>query len=631
MDNTKKLKLVKNMIIIAIMSLFLVPMFGIKAQAYEGNSKEVENMLKSIVAEYGEENVIFDDGIVLNEYEEIPLSDISNEELINWQSRNINIVEITSENSLKALESGTTFLIGEKNGKYHIKQTYVAPNSIGAKYSVSNYSATNERKGSYVVYLDPGHGGTDPGASGNGLIEKDLNLKIALAVRNKLQSMGIVVKMSRDTDKFVSLQDIAEGANAAMPDVFVSIHQNSFRDDPNVNGIETYWWKGSNDNTLASLIQQKLIANTKANNRGVKKNDFYVVKNTLMPSSLVECGFITNRNEANLLKTQDYQNKIADSIVNGTYEYLKANVSLDPLIGNRIFGLDRFATSYEIFNKGWSNSDYAVLAPGYNYPDALCAAPLASKYNAPIVLSENTSLYGQPKLLNLLKSKGVKHVFIVGGTGVIPSSMEVELSAQGISSKRLGGLDRYETSIKIAKEVGSTSGEIAIASGLNFADGLSISSIAAKKNMPIILTEKDWVPSSVNEYIKSIKVNKTYIAGLSGAVSDVVASKFTNVERLGGMDRYETNKAIFNRFKNEMDLSNIYISSALDFPDALSVSALAGKNSGFVLLSNLNTVEPSVRDVMIQSKPYLQNVYILGSSALISDYVLYNLGINIIK
>ncbi len=629
MKNSKKFKLVKFTMIIAIISLFFAPVFDIKALAYEGNSKEVENMLKAIVSEYGEENVIFDDGIVLNEYEEISLSDITNEEYINWKSKDNNIVEITSENSLKSLGSGTTFLIGEKNGQYHIKQVYVASATMEAR-SISNYSAATERKASYVVYLDPGHGGSDPGASGNGLKEKDINLQIALAVRDKLQGMGIVVKMSRDTDTFVSLQDIATGANAAMPDVFVSIHQNSFS-DPNANGIETYWWKGSSDNNLASLIQKRLINNTNATNRGVKKNDYYVIKNTLMPSSLVECGFITNPSEANKLKNKDYQNKLADAIANGTYEYLKANVSLDPLVGNRIFGMDRFETSYEVFKNGWANSDYVVIAPGYNYPDALCAAPLASKYNAPIVLSENTSLYGQPKLLNLLKTKGVKHAFIVGGTGVIPSSMETQLSAQGISSKRLGGLDRYETSIKIAQEVGSTTGEIALASGLNFADGLSISSIAAKKNMPIILTEKDWVPSSVSNYINSINVKKTYIAGLSGAVSDVVASKFTNVERLGGIDRYETNRAIFNRFKNEIDLSNIYISSALDFPDALAVSALAGKNSGFVLLSNLNSVEPAVRDVMIQSKPYLQNVYILGSNALISDYVLYNLGINIIR
>lgn len=630
MNNSKKFKLVKIMMIIAIISLFFAPIFDIKTKAYEGNSREVEKMLDAIVSEYGEENVVFNDGIVLNKYDEVNLSDIIKDSEFNWISKDSSVVKINNEDLLQALECGTTFLIGEKDGKYYIHQVYVAPDIMEANYSISNYSISSERKTSYVVYLDPGHGGTDSGAVGNGLKEKDINLKIALAVRDKLQKMGVVVKMSRDTDVFVSLQDIATGANAAMPDVFVSIHQNSFT-GTNVNGIETYWWKGSSDNELASLIQKNLINNTNANNRGVKKDDYYVIKNTLMPSSLVECGFITNPNEARLLASQDYQNKLADAIANGTYEYLKANVSVDQLIGNRIFGIDRFETSYEVFKNGWTNSDYVVIAPGYNYPDALCAAPLASKYDAPIVLSENASLYGQPKLLDLLKSKGVKHAFIVGGTGVIPSSMEIQLSEQGISSKRLGGLDRYETSIKIAEEIGSTTGEIALASGLSFADGLSISSIAAKRNMPIILTEKDWVPSSVTNYINSINVKKTYIAGMSGVVADNVASKFTNVERLGGLDRYETNRAIFNRFKDEMNLSNIYISSALDFPDALSVSALAGRNSGFVLLSNLSTVEPAVKDVMLQSKPYLQNVYILGSNALISDYVLYNLGVNIIR
>lgn len=630
MNKKKRFKLVIIIAVLAFVSIFSLPIFNTSVQAYEGNSKEVESMLKSIVEKYGEENVIFDDGIVLNENEEISELELSNETSINWKSEDNNIIEITSENIVKALSSGTTFLVGEKDGKYYIKQVYVAPTTMASSDEISNYSRAVERKGNYVVYLDPGHGGYDPGSNGNGIVEKELNLKIALKLRDKLEGMGIVVKMSRDTDKFVSLQDIANGANSAMPDVFVSIHQNSFTSSE-ANGIETYWYNDKNSDSLASSIQSLLINNTGANNRGVKKEDFYVVKNTIMPSSLVECGFITNPNEASKLKSEDYQNKIVDSIANGTYEFLKSNVTLDPLVATRIFGEDRYETSYKVFNIGWESSEYAILVPGYDYPDALCAAPLANKYNAPIVLSENESLSSQPKLLNLLKSKGVKNVFIVGGTGVIPASMEYELSAQGINSKRLGGIDRYETSVKIAKELGSTTGEIAIASGINFADGVSISPIAAKRNMPILLTDNEYMPSVVYDYISSLNVQKSYIAGLSGAVSDSVASKFPNAERLGGKNRYETNKVIFYRFKNDLDLNNLYIASGLDFPDALSVSALTGRNSGFVVLSNSNYAEPDAKNIMLQVKPYISNVNVLGSNSIINDSVLYDLGISSIR
>ncbi|KLE14659.1 hypothetical protein AAT22_15660 [Clostridium sp. C8] len=315
-------------------------------------------------------------------------------------------------------------------------------------------------------------------------------------------------------------------------------------------------------------------------------------------------------------------------MLDGALNYLYES---DPLGADRIYGNNRYETSYELFKSGWSSSEYAILAPGLDYPDALCATPLAVKYNAPIVLVENTSLKNQQNLLNLLKTKGVKNVFLIGGVGVIPSSFESELSLQGISSKRLGGNNRYETSVLIAKELGSTSGEISMVSGLDFADGLSIASIAAKRSTPILLTEKDNLPKEIFNYINSLNINKSYVIGSTGAVSDNVSSRLKNAERLGGKNRYETNKLIYNKFKKELNLSNLYISSGLDFPDALSVSALAGKNSGFVVLSNTNSAEEEVRNIIGLSRPNIKNLYVLGSKVVISDSVLYNLGINIIR
>lgn len=622
-------KLIAVILLFTVFS-FVVPTFNYKVYASSLSSSErVEAMLKEIINEYGEGNIIFDDGIVLEEDEVISLNDLSDNENINWKSKDNGILQVTDD-SVKSLSSGTTFLVGESNGKYYVRQVYVPENIISARTSYSSYNNFNARKSKYVVYLDPGHGGTDPGASGNGIIEKELNLKIALGVRDKLQSMGITVYMSRDTDKFVSLEDIAKGANAANPDVFVSIHQNSFT-NPSANGIETYWYKGEVDRILASNLQSQLIANTNAYNRGVKNEAFYVIKNTNMPSSLVECGFITNPDEANRLKNPDYQNKIISAIADGTYNFLKNNVSLDALVAERIYGSTRYETSYNLFNKGWDTSDTVILASGVDYPDALTATPLAGKYNAPILLSRNTTLDSQPELKSTLINKGVKNVIIVGGQTAIPQVIQNQISALGINVRRIGGSDRYETSALIAKEVGVNNGEVALAYGLSFADGLSIASIAAKKQMPILLTRDTSIPNATKDFINSNNINKTYVVGSTTVISDAVVSQTKGPERLGGANRYETNSMVFNRFKSEINLSSIYIASGLSFPDALSASAIAAKGGNFVLLSNIRQSEWTVRNVITEIKPYLNNVYVLGSNVVISDNILFGLGIDVIR
>ena len=537
------MKLSKNytkliaVILLGTVFSFVVPTFNYKAYANTlSSSEKVEAMLKEIINEYGEDNIIFDDGIVLEEDEVIPLNNLSEDQSINWTSMDNGILQVT-EDSVKPVSSGTTFLIGESSGKYYVRQVYVSENTISARTSYSSYNNYNARKSQYVVYLDPGHGGSDPGSSGNGIIEKNLNLSLALRVRDKLQSMGIAVYMSRDTDKFVSLEDIAKGANAVNPDVFVSIHQNSFT-DPSANGIETYWYKADIDKKLASNIQSQLAANTNAKDRGVKTQPFYVIKNTNMPSVLVECGFISNPDEANRLKNLDYQNKIINAIADGTYNFLKNNVSLDALVAERVYGSTRYETSYNLFNKGWQTSDTVILASGVDYPDALTATPLAGKYNAPILLSKNTTLDSQPDLKLTLINKRVKNVIIVGGQTAIPQVIQDQIAALGINVRRIGGSDRYETSALIASEIGVNNGEVALAYGLSFADGLSIASIAAKKQMPILLTKNNIIPNATKNFINNNNINKTYLVGSTTVISAQVASQSKGPERLGGANRY---------------------------------------------------------------------------------------------
>lgn len=622
MERKRSFKRIGYILALMLVFNFLLPLFNIKVSAYESGSKEIEEELKRIVSKYGENNVIFQDGLYAYVDETINLANYEENNGITWSSENDGVVKVEG-NNLIGVEQGTTFIVGNKDNKYYIKEVYVSTENSAVMYANNLETKANSE---YVVYIDPGHGGYDPGAQGNGVIEKDIVLNLGLRLKEKLEASGIRVIMSRTSDVYVSLEDRSRGANNANPNLFISIHINS-AGATSASGIETYYYKGI-DKPLAETIQNKLIAYTGANNRNAKWESFHVVRETTMPASLVECGFLSNVNEANNLKDWNYQERLINGMLDGALDYL---YNSNPLVANRIYGSNRYETSYELFRKGWNNSDYAILASGLDYPDALCATPLATKYGAPILLVENTSLNNQTNLLNLLKSKGVRNVFIVGGTGVISGSLEGELSAQGIGSKRLGGKNRYETSVQIANEVGNTNNEVAIVSGLDFADGLSVSSIAGKRNMPILLTEKNQLPNEVSNYLNGMNISKTYVIGASGAISDNVASKLPNVERLGGKNRYETNKNIYNRFKSELDLSNLYIASGLDFPDALSVSALAGKNSGFVVLSNLNSVEPDVKELILSVRPNISNLYVLGSKAIISDSVIYNLSINIIR
>ena len=164
------------------------------------------------------------------------------------------------------------------------------------------------------VFLDAGHGGGDPGALGNGLREKDINLSVTLKVGNILKNHGVDVRYSRTTDVFVELADRAARANNVGADVFVSIHCNAFS-DPSARGVETYSYPGSSSGArLSQAIQNSIIASgVYTVNRGTKTANFAVLRLTNMPATLVELAFITNSQDANILRNRQDDLAIAVS------------------------------------------------------------------------------------------------------------------------------------------------------------------------------------------------------------------------------------------------------------------------------------------------------------------------------
>jgi len=180
-----------------------------------------------------------------------------------------------------------------------------------------------------VIVVDPGHGGSNPGAVANNTRESDNNLAVSLKLRDKLVQAGAKVIMTRDSDRTVAPEGSSLGtelearvnlAETNHADMFISIHSND-NPDKTISGAMTFYPNGKSS-TLATEVENALITETGAVNKGTSAATFYVLRNASMPSTLVEMGFVSNGNEAALLNSDSYRAKIAQGILNGIVKYV---------------------------------------------------------------------------------------------------------------------------------------------------------------------------------------------------------------------------------------------------------------------------------------------------------------------
>ena len=182
----------------------------------------------------------------------------------------------------------------------------------------------------------PPHGGTDPGKVGiNGALEKDINLEIAKKLKQFLEAEDVEIVLTRDSDtglydegasnkKVQDMKRRVELIEASKPILTVSIHQNSYHEEY-VHGAQTFYYQGSEQSkALAEKIQQVLLNEVDKNNtRSAKANDsYYLLKKTSVPIVIVECGFLSNSEEAQKLSTDYYQEKLAWAIHLGIIQYI---------------------------------------------------------------------------------------------------------------------------------------------------------------------------------------------------------------------------------------------------------------------------------------------------------------------
>lgn len=203
----------------------------------------------------------------------------------------------------------------------------IIDNEIQIGYKRVNNISTKDR----VIVIDPGHGGSAPGASSpNGIKEKDLNLKISLKVEAALKQLGYNVIMTRDTDKTLGLYERPGIANEIFADIFVSIHANSTT-NKDVSGIEVLYspaTTGTNKKVdqypLAKMVMDEILKATGAKERGViKRPDLVVIREANMPAILVEVGFLSNVEEEKQITNDSYQNKLVEGIIKGIEKYFE--------------------------------------------------------------------------------------------------------------------------------------------------------------------------------------------------------------------------------------------------------------------------------------------------------------------
>ena len=195
-----------------------------------------------------------------------------------------------------------------------------------------------------TVVIDAGHGGKDDGAKGNGLVEKDLTLDVALQVEKVLQSFGFPTVLTRNDNRFLSLSQRTAMANDVENSIVLSLHFNHDRDSSS-SGVETFYakqkvtpeadwtWIGffskpdapsDTGEALAGFVQSAIARRLQVNNRGIKPSALYMVRHTRAPAVLIESGFLSNPFEARLLANPEYRARLASAIAEGVMAYQKS-------------------------------------------------------------------------------------------------------------------------------------------------------------------------------------------------------------------------------------------------------------------------------------------------------------------
>lgn len=292
---------------------------------------------------------------------------------------------------------------------------------------------------------------------------------------------------------------------------------------------------------------------------------------------------------------------------------------------------DNVALSVEIAKNGWSiGTPNVILSRDDQFSDALAAAPLSKKLDAPILMTNSNKL--DDRTLAEIQALGAKNVYIVGGTVAVSQSIQDSLSGE-FTVTRVAGLQTYDTAAKISSYVGIDSTQtVYIANGAAIPDAIAISSFAAEQGSPILLTDRDVLPASTLQTLTDLKANNIVLLGGTAVIGAQVESQLSSkylVKRWGGFDRYDTQSVIFQKlFNTQAPQSPLYFTSGLvrqddvsvgnPYADALLTAALAAKNGGFVAMLPRDTLPSSLNYFLLYNKGYISKATVVGNNNAVS-------------
>lgn len=305
----------------------------------------------------------------------------------------------------------------------------------------------------------------------------------------------------------------------------------------------------------------------------------------------------------------------------------ESKVSLD-----RLHGENRFETAAKVATEGWQTSKAVILASGKqeNLVDALTAAPFANSIDAPILLTNGADI--PEATIEALKTLKVEEVYTVSGA-IKKAALEKtfkENNLEIVIKEELGGKDRFETAKNIASHLDDVEG-IMVTTAYKYADALSVASIAAAKNMPILLADQDGLPEVEAAYLDEIKdqVKATYVLGGEILISKEVYEELPGTDgesklRIFGDDRFDTNLEVLKTF-TDLEYSKVYVGNGYDehLVDALVVSALAAKTNSPIVLAQ-KELSKKAEDLLLPKLGEKSIVAVGGTTAVTDKTLTFN-------
>lgn len=532
------------------------------------------------------------------------------------------------------------------------------------------YSASNP----LVVCLDPGHGQWDSGAVGNGYVEKNLNLRIAQGMRDELSKYtGVKVVMTRTGDGVLvngnTSADLHARVNYAVrndADVFVSLHVNA----GGGNGFMVLAQNNSSYNAtqrdisvaLARKALQKLSVYGLPSSFIYQRDypagegeyypdghlaDYYAVlrhsRRAGIPAILIEHGYIDNAYNARRLYANDgaYQLGVKDAQALAEYYGLTTSSSDKSA---RLAGSTRYGTMKAIVDTAWGSgsSSNVVLASATNWPDALTASSLAGGLQAPVVMTDPSSLSSEAQ--SEIQRVGAKNVYVMGGPAAVSDNVVAQLQRLGLNVVRVAGDVRSQTAVKAYETLAQTGGvsdTCLLAAGTSYADALAASAYSYAAKAPIFLAEDDGSISSATLAAMQAGGFKKIVVlggtGFGGSIQDATAQSLASTLgaswiRLAGADRIQTSIKIATwetgRSSESIQPSVVLswsrpaIAYAWNFPDALSSASLCGRNASPVLLVDGGSGSKSSVGALLSScgRGNAQALYILGGKTVMPSW-----------